>query len=134
MRPTSTPAPPPAGAAAPPPGWAWSAWPPSSSTSTWSTPGSSGCTPPRNSPAAQPGCLPRTDLSVQEPCQDLHEPLRIVEPGKVSAARLHGQLGLTEQAGILSGALRGERDVVLARDQQDPRPKAGEGGSGGLRS
>ena len=49
------------------------------------------------------------------------------------AARLHGQLRLTEQAGILGGALRGERDVVLARDEKDPRPKAGDGGSGRCR-
>jgi hypothetical protein len=75
--------------------------------------------------------LPRTDLSVQEPRQGLHEPVRIVEPWKVPAARLHGHLGLREQAGVLCGALRGERDVVLARDEKDPRSKAGEGGSGG---
>jgi hypothetical protein len=51
----------------------------------------------------------------------------------VSAARLHGQLGLTEQAGILGGTLRGERDVVLARDEKDRCLKAGQGGSGGFR-
>src|SRR6266545_6921688 len=72
-------------------------------------------------------------LSVQEPYQGLHEPLRIVEPGKVPAARLHGQVGPAEQAGIRSGALRGERDVVLARDEERPRPEAGDGGPGGVR-
>src|SRR5258708_10745170 len=73
----------------------------------------------------------RTDLSAQELCQGLHEPLWIVEPWKVSAARLHGQLGLTEHAGIIGGTFRRERDVVLARDEKDPPPKAGKGGSGG---
>ena len=79
------------------------------------------------------GCLPRADRSGQEPRQGLHQPLRIVEPGIVAAARLHGQLGLTEQAGVPGGALGGEGDVVLARDEQDRCPKAGEGGSGGFR-
>src|SRR5512133_2839312 len=65
---------------------------------------------------------PCADLSAHEPGQGLHEPLRVVEPGKVSAARLHGQLGLTEQTGILGGALGGKRDVVLARDEKDRRP------------
>jgi hypothetical protein len=51
----------------------------------------------------------------------------------MSAARLHGQLGLTEQAGKLGGTLGGERDVVHARDDQDRCPKAGQGGCGGLR-
>src|SRR5258708_16057845 len=73
----------------------------------------------------------RTDLSAQELCQGLHEPLWIVEPWKVSAARLHGQLGLTEHAGIIGGTFRRERDLVLAPDEKDPRPKAGPGGSGG---
>ena len=51
----------------------------------------------------------------------------------MAAARLYGQFGLREQAGIFGGALGGERDVVLARDQQDRCPKAGEGGAGGFR-
>jgi hypothetical protein len=51
----------------------------------------------------------------------------------MAAARLHGQLSLTEQAGILGGTLGGERDVVLTRDQYDRCPKAGEGGPDGFR-
>jgi hypothetical protein len=52
---------------------------------------------------------PGADLSAQEPRQDPHEPLRIVEPGDVSAAWLHGQLGPMEQAAILGADIQADR-------------------------
>ena len=72
-----------------------------------------------------------SEMSAQEPRHGLHEPLWIVEPRIVPASRLYGQRSLGEQPGILRGARRRERDVVLTRDEKDRRCKAGEGGSGG---